>query len=70
LNDLRDWMETLTWHCDICGKERPDAQISVWKVDITPPGSPLPPWTISRNVKYCNDNPACKEGAENWKEKP
>lgn len=60
--------ENLTWRCDICRQERPDAQISVWKVDITRPDSRCPPWTITRNVKYCNDNPACREGAENWKE--
>lgn len=54
----------LTWKCDICRAERPDAKISVHKVDLYPerPGLGV------RNIKYCNDNPACKEGAENWKD--
>jgi hypothetical protein len=56
--------ENLTWKCDICRRERPDAQISVHKVDIGPADQP---GIVIRNVKYCNDNPACKEGAENWK---
>lgn len=55
---------SLTWKCDICHRERPDAQISVHKVDIGPAEKP---GVVIRNVKYCNDNPACKEGAENWK---
>lgn len=51
--------------CDICHQERPDAAISVHKVDI----HPEQPGVVIRNVKFCNDSPACKEGAENWKEK-
>jgi len=62
-----EWMRSLTWRCDICHRERPDASISVHKVDIGP--KHLPPGTVTRNVKYCNDNPACKQGAENWKER-
>jgi hypothetical protein len=61
------YREDLTWRCDICQRERPDARISVHKVDQTPARSNLPAWTVTRNVKYCNDTPACKEGAENWK---
>jgi hypothetical protein len=62
----RDWMTSLTWKCDICHRERPDDKISVHHVDI---GSPnLPPRTMIRNVKYCNDTLACCQGAENWKE--
>lgn len=52
---------TVTWRCDICHRERPDRFISVHKVDITPPR--LPPGTVVRNVKYCNDNDACFKGA-------
>jgi hypothetical protein len=55
----------LTWRCDICHAVRPDAAISVHTVDVTPPN--FPPGTVTRHVKYCNDNPACKQGAENWK---
>ena len=63
---MSDWSD-LTWKCDICHQERPDPAISVYKVDITPAG--FPRGMATRNVKYCNDNPACKQGAENWKEK-
>ncbi len=56
--------DNLTWQCDICHRERPDAQISVYKIDETP--ADLPAGTVTRNVKYCNDNPACRTGAENW----
>jgi hypothetical protein len=62
-----EFMARQTWRCDICRQVRPDAQISVHKVDITP--EKFPPGSMIRNVKYCNDKPACKQGAENWKEK-
>ena len=64
---MSDWMQSFTWKCDICHRERPDAKISVHKVDIGP--QTLPPGTMIRNVKYCNDDPACQQGAENWKGK-
>ena len=53
----------LTWRCDICGQERPGAAISVHKVDL----HPEQPGIVVRNVKYCNDNPTCFEGALNWR---
>jgi hypothetical protein len=56
-------MAALTWKCDICGMERPDAQISVHKVDMHPEA----PGIVIRNVKFCNDNLACQEGAQRWK---
>lgn len=63
---------TFTWRCDICGEERPDARISVHKVDIGVLSlnghRPLPPGTMIRNVKYCNDEASCIEGAKNWDE--
>lgn len=55
-----------TWRCDICGEMRPDALISVYKVDIGPKN--LPAGTMIRNVKFCNDDPACAQAAENWDE--
>lgn len=64
---LIDWMKGLTWKCDICRRTRPDEKISVHKVDIGPPA--FPPGTATRNVKYCNDSPACRQGAEDWIEK-
>lgn len=66
---MSTFLDSLTWRCDICREERPDERISVHKVDITPAGRNLPAGTMVRNVKYCNDNPACKAGAENWQEK-
>lgn len=57
---------SLTWRCDLCHQERPDEKISVHKVDIGPQN--LPPGTVIRNVKFCNDNPVCIVGAEHWKE--
>ena len=62
---MSDFFANLSWYCDICRKERPDAQISVYKVDLYPEH----PGVVIRNVKYCNDNPACILGAENWKER-
>lgn len=59
-------LEDMTWRCDICGRERRDAKISVHKVDIGPAG--LPAGTVIRNVKYCNDNPTCHDAALNWNE--
>jgi hypothetical protein len=61
---VANWLDNLTWRCDICATMRPDEKISVISVDITP--NQLPSGTVTRNVKYCNDNPACKQGAQNW----
>jgi len=32
--DVPEYLRNLSWKCDICHRERPDAQISVYKVDI------------------------------------
>ncbi len=48
----------ITWKCHICGKERPDDKISVYKVDLGVEQG-LPPGVMSMNVRYCNDNPDC-----------
>ena len=52
-------MGALTWTCHVCGKERPDAKISVYssKVDM---GHGI---EMTQNVRYCNDRQACREGA-------
>lgn len=52
---------SMTWTCNVCGDERPDAIISVAKR----PGPNLsdrvrPVW----NIRYCNDRPACVEHAK------
>ncbi len=50
----------LTWKCHICGKTRPDSKISVL----------TKPWIINgqkvgdQNIRYCNDNEKCIEGAK------
>lgn len=59
--------DNMTWQCDICREERPDAKISVRKIDITPFN--LPPGTVTRNVKHCNDDPECLRRAMGWQEK-
>lgn len=48
-----------TWTCHVCGYERPDRFISVHKHHRELiPGVPF-----TENVRYCNDRPACREGA-------
>lgn len=49
----------LTWTCHICGDERPDARISVFKKPSVLPGGA----TMTQNVRYCNDRPDCLAGA-------
>ena len=53
-------MNNLTWSCHVCGAERPDEKISVYSTVVTNSGI-----EIKQNVRYCNDNPACIEGAKN-----
>jgi hypothetical protein len=52
---------SMTWTCNVCGDERPDAMIGVAKR----PGPFLservrPFW----NIRYCRDRPACVEYAQ------
>jgi hypothetical protein len=50
----------LTWTCHVCKEERPDDRISVYTTSKrTELGV-----EIKQNVRYCNDNPACLEGAK------
>ena len=53
-----------SWTCHVCGEERPDAKISVFKSDRSAQWG-LPPGSISQNVRYCNDRQACIDGAKN-----
>jgi hypothetical protein len=53
---------TLTWTCHVCGDERPDEQISVHKTQVELRGAV----TVTQNVRYCNDRPACAEGAKTY----
>ena len=46
-------LNNTTWKCDSCEKERLNKDISVLTYSID--NSPY----MSRNFKYCNDNPDC-----------
>lgn len=63
----------ITWTCHICGKERPDSKISVYKTDIGVKRG-LQPGIMMMNVRYCNDNPECSSKAPEFsffkKDKP
>lgn len=48
-----------TWTCHVCRQERPDRFISVWKSERDL-GDGV---AVTENVRYCNDRPACREGA-------
>lgn len=56
-----------SWTCHVCGDERPDERISVYKTEVrtTPSGV-----QFSAHVRYCNDRAACAAGApaiaEKW----
>lgn len=52
----------MNWTCHVCGERRPDAAISVHKIDRSVEhGLPVGCYVV--NVRYCNDRPACLEGA-------
>ena len=56
-------MLDLIWSCHVCGKQRPDAQISVLSHDTSLAyGFSL--GTMQQNIRYCNDSPRCIEGAK------
>jgi len=52
---LRD----ITWICHVCGMRRPDERISVFSSTKRVSGI-----EVTQNVRYCNDRPACVEGAK------
>ena len=58
-------MGELTWKCHVCGEERPDRFISVFKTDISKQHG-LPEGTMIQNVRYCNDRINCIEKAKNF----
>lgn len=49
----------LTWTCHVCHEERPDERISVLSTTKMLE-SDIP---VQMNVRYCNDRPACIDGA-------
>jgi hypothetical protein len=55
----KKYMPPLEWTCHVCGELRPDDKISVHSRTVTIRAIP-----ITENVRYCNDNPECIEGAK------
>lgn len=53
--------DELTWTCHVCGDERPDSAIDVFKTKRTLDGG----IEVQTNVRYCNDRPTCIEEAPN-----
>ena len=51
-----------TWTCHICKRERPDDKISVLTKPLVINGRLVG----EQNIRYCNDNPACIEGAQHF----
>lgn len=47
----------LTWICDVCKRERPDAQIQVVHRPVKGMEDRFPDARF--NLKYCNDNTDC-----------
>lgn len=47
-----------TWTCHVCGRERPDALISVFSRQGKVGGVEM-----QQNVRYCNDTASCVEEA-------
>ena len=52
-------MTEIEWTCHVCGKQRPDSRISVFKHVRDFRGIEM-----IENIRYCNDNPECVEGAK------
>lgn len=63
---IYDPREGLTWTCMVCGRRRPDARISVCKIDRSWIHR-LPPWTFSVNIRFCNDSNECRRKAPEHK---
>ncbi len=51
-----------TWKCHICGEERPDERIAVVSKPLIINGKTVG----EQNIRYCNDRPACIEGAKEF----
>lgn len=54
-------MNNITWTCHICKRERPDRFISVLTKPLDIPGV-----DASQNIRYCNDNTQCLNGAQTF----
>lgn len=53
-------MKYIAWTCHVCGRERPDAAISVRKRPLIYQGK----YVGTQNIRYCNDRAECIEGSE------
>lgn len=51
-----------SWTCHVCKEERPDSLISVVIHDMSTEYK-LPPRSMKRNVRYCNDRTGCWKAA-------
>jgi hypothetical protein len=49
--------DQITWACMVCGYERPDARISVYRRPMSRPDDVIP--DVRVNVRYCNDRAGC-----------
>lgn len=56
-------LDDITWTCLVCGDDRPDRLISVHTTEIAYPIPGRPDYSITQNVRFCNDRPACVAGA-------
>lgn len=54
-------MKDITWVCHVCGAVRPDNRISVFSSERRLPGHQA---VFVQNVRFCNDRPACIDGAQ------
>lgn len=58
--------QMITWTCHICGRERPDELIGVCCTDISAELG-MPAGTMGQNVRYCLDEPECREKAKEFR---
>ena len=54
-------MSPIEWTCHVCGELRPDDKISVHSRTVTLTLNNVP---MTENVRYCNDNQECIDGAK------
>jgi hypothetical protein len=52
------YFRDMRWTCHVCGDERPDSAISVFKRKHGE--------NITENIRFCNDRQACAAGAQTF----
>lgn len=55
-------MTGATQTCNVCGKDRPQKDLSVCQTDVSQRLGCLP-GSFTQNVHYCNDDPDCTRKA-------